>query len=139
MIKTPFEYLCGMQCAVGAQRCPAFDTCPVNKNLVKGIINRYANCCRRSLRYTTTMDLNFPDVESLVRWNMSTGFRCPTCGTTMTINIGQTVIEADGASVYSIDHVKPLSKGGTNAIDNLIICCRQCNKAKGDLDNGDSI
>ena len=29
-MNTPFSYLCGMQCIVGEQYCPAFDVCPVN-------------------------------------------------------------------------------------------------------------
>lgn len=31
----------------------------------------------------------------------------------------------------SVDHVKPLSKGGTNTLDNLQLLCLNCNKAKG--------
>jgi hypothetical protein len=32
----------------------------------------------------------------------------------------------------SVDHVKPLSKGGTNTYDNLQLLCVNHNKAKGD-------
>lgn len=31
----------------------------------------------------------------------------------------------------TLDHVVPLSRGGTNNITNLVICCKVCNKAKG--------
>ena len=30
-----------------------------------------------------------------------------------------------------IDHIIPKSSGGTNAVDNLTICCRRCNEKKG--------
>lgn len=30
----------------------------------------------------------------------------------------------------TVDHVVPLSKGGTNAADNLVSCCRSCNSKK---------
>lgn len=33
---------------------------------------------------------------------------------------------------FSVDHLLPLSKGGTNDPPNLVGCCRCCNRAKGD-------
>lgn len=32
---------------------------------------------------------------------------------------------------YEIDHVIPLSKGGTNWLDNLALACQPCNRSKG--------
>lgn len=31
-----------------------------------------------------------------------------------------------------VDHILPLTKGGTDAVDNLVWSCEQCNQAKGD-------
>lgn len=31
---------------------------------------------------------------------------------------------------YSLDHIKPLSRGGTNK-NNLVLCCKECNNLKG--------
>lgn len=46
-------------------------------------------------------------------------FRCRYCG-------------AHGSEVeLHIDHVKPLSAGGSNAITNLVTSCRACNLGKG--------
>ena len=33
----------------------------------------------------------------------------------------------------TIDHVKPIAEGGTNEGHNLVICCKDCNEAKGDM------
>lgn len=32
-----------------------------------------------------------------------------------------------------VDHVLPLSRGGTNDTDNLVACCMPCNSSKGDM------
>jgi len=34
----------------------------------------------------------------------------------------------------TVDHIKPLSKGGTSHRSNLILCCRVCNLWKADRD-----
>jgi hypothetical protein len=31
-----------------------------------------------------------------------------------------------------VDHIDPVAKGGTNAIDNLVTSCEECNRGKGD-------
>lgn len=32
---------------------------------------------------------------------------------------------------FTVDHVVPLSAGGTDALRNLVACCKYCNKFKG--------
>lgn len=33
---------------------------------------------------------------------------------------------------FTIDHITPLSRGGTDTLDNIAACHRQCNRAKSD-------
>jgi rubredoxin len=47
-------------------------------------------------------------------------YRCQMCGVTA----------KDGATL-EIDHIYPVSKGGTNEPDNLQVLCRDCNAGKG--------
>ena len=49
------------------------------------------------------------------------GFRCQLCGAT----------QADGVKLH-VDHIIPISKGGTSDIDNLRTLCERCNRGKGD-------
>lgn len=34
---------------------------------------------------------------------------------------------------FAVDHVVPLSNGGLHVMENLVIACQPCNRAKGDL------
>ncbi len=49
-------------------------------------------------------------------------FRCGHCG----------IREADAGSDLTIDHFQPRSKGGSDALENLVYCCPACNEFKGD-------
>jgi len=49
------------------------------------------------------------------------GFRCKMCGKTSR----ETTLE--------VDHIIPLSRGGTDSLDNLQTLCVDCNKGKSDL------
>lgn len=35
--------------------------------------------------------------------------------------------------LVTIDHLKPLSRGGSNSFDNLVVCCNGCNRRKGNM------
>ncbi len=48
------------------------------------------------------------------------GWRCAYCG------------REGGTGDLTVDHVKPLSRGGEHAWDNVVASCRRCNHRKGD-------
>ncbi len=56
------------------------------------------------------------------------GFRCVYC------QKGQEELEANGAFL-TIDHRKPISKGGTNEFPNLQTLCNICNNLKAKLED----
>jgi len=37
----------------------------------------------------------------------------------------------DGYEIATIDHIQPLSREGSNSLDNLVLCCPLCNHKKG--------
>ncbi len=69
-----------------------------------------------------TPRINLPRQLKAAVWNMTWG-HCFYCGTNY-MNPFETFI---------IEHVVPLSRGGTNEIENLVPACEYCNEAKGTL------
>ena len=61
-------------------------------------------------------------------WEKQQG-RCPYCPSYYRSKSIQRIDLTDRSS-YHIDHVIPLSKGGTHDITNLILCCPECNLKK---------
>jgi hypothetical protein len=47
-------------------------------------------------------------------------FTCQSCGAKQSDDV-----------LLEVDHIKPVSKGGTNDIDNLVTLCYKCNRGKG--------
>lgn len=60
-----------------------------------------------------------------MRWDQQGG-QCHYC----TIKMSRRGNEIHRAT---IDHIRPKSTGGTNEPSNLILCCRACNEAKGNM------
>jgi 5-methylcytosine-specific restriction endonuclease McrA len=52
---------------------------------------------------------------------MRDDFACAYCGDAA----------ADDGVKLTLDHLKPRSKGGSNAAENLVTCCLSCNSARG--------
>lgn len=52
-------------------------------------------------------------------WDMTDG-KCWYCG-----------IQTNPFRDFTIDHVMPLVKGGSDSLDNLVPCCKSCNSRKG--------
>lgn len=49
-------------------------------------------------------------------------FQCGYCG----------IREVDAGAELTVDHFQPRSKGGSDALENLVYCCPACNEFKGD-------
>ena len=48
------------------------------------------------------------------------GLACVYCGAT--IEVGERL---------TLDHIRPYSQGGSNAVSNLVTCCHRCNSSRG--------
>jgi 5-methylcytosine-specific restriction endonuclease McrA len=55
--------------------------------------------------------------------------KCLECGVSMIFPEHRMVIE-DRSSVATVDHIVPLSEGGTNGYENFALICKSCNEKK---------
>lgn len=74
-------------------------------------------CLKYGVRYTT---INRIEVYRRDNWT------CAYCG----VRVVKSVVYKPNQA--TIDHVIPLSKGGSHAIDNVVTACQQCNSIKRD-------
>jgi 5-methylcytosine-specific restriction endonuclease McrA len=70
---------------------------------------------RRAKKLNATGKYTKEDVLNLL---IKQNYKCKYCG-------------CDIKEYYEVDHIIPLSKGGSNWPDNLCIACRYCNRSKG--------
>ena len=69
----------------------------------------------------------FTNEQRRILWNTSQEKKCTCCG------------EVLGWHNFTIDHVKPHSKGGRSMLDNAALMCRPCNSSKGNRRSGSLI
>jgi len=93
-------------------------------NLVK---TRWKNTVKRSFNLGVTGP-NYKDYEDVLLENYKNGFTCGYCLRKLELNTSYPYVAAP-----SIDHKTPLSAGGTNAKENLFVCCNCCNIVKGTM------
>lgn len=93
--------------------------------LKKLMRQKYENFNKRVTRYKSST-FNPPITFSFMEF-MDKITANPTCYIT-----GRT-INLEDASSYHIDHIIPVSKGGSNDLSNLGLACKEANLAKGNL------
>lgn len=78
------------------------------------------NVCRGFLRRGATQD----ETLKMRAWVAKKQFKRAKCRYCR--------IALSGVS-WSLDHQIPLSRGGCNDLSNLVLCCKRCNRAKGNM------
>lgn len=55
------------------------------------------------------------------------GWRCRYCGKPL-VRWNDTETPLDNGA--TVDHIHPVIKGGTDSLENLVLCCKRCNSGK---------
>lgn len=92
----------------------------IDGGLNKRVSNAYHDCKRRAREAGQALDFGLEDLRALVLHKLRGG-RCLYCG-----------VPIDGMN-WSLDHCQPVCRGGSFAMDNVVICCQACNTVKGVL------
>lgn len=83
---------------------------------------RVSNHKRRAAKAKVRSNIKAIEWKALCeKWN----YKCLCCGITC-----QTDVPRHARNKSTLDHIKPLSRGGTDTIDNAQLLCRYCNSKK---------
>lgn len=100
-------------------------------NLLNALDERYERMLERPppiiFNYDTPKEHHhlFPLAEKLLK-HYDQGFICPYCNQKMKTKDRKSPYSKS----FSIDHIIPLTRGGTHAIQNIHFCCLACNMVK---------
>ena len=125
--------LCGSSCGAGnysldvfanlfCKNCDTvFDLC-IFKTRSGGVFIEWVDRITETIQPEPEPETKRKPIKPSLRFEIlkRDDYRCQMCGVTA----------KDGATL-EIDHIHPVSKGGTNDPDNLQVLCRDCNAGKG--------
>jgi len=127
----PGDVWCGMKCISENQSCIFENACGNRKKYLRvfkrkqcSSIHRYVKYCGEDASEENDGFIPYKDILALSKLYLQTGFHCHYCGTKMSIGI---FAARNGCT---LDHRISLSKGGTNNLSNLVLCCLECNNMK---------
>lgn len=99
----------------------------IDEELIKMATRRYYSHKKRCELINKPLPKKDDFIIKLID-NHRSGFKCSYCGKSLVLKQGYPY-----TNLPSIDHDVPLTMGGTNTIDNLVVCCVACNIIKGTL------
>ena len=62
----------------------------------------------------------------------SAGYVCSYCDCDVSVGNERGLASEHGTRLATLDHATPRSMGGSNGIENVLVSCVDCNRAKGD-------
>jgi 5-methylcytosine-specific restriction endonuclease McrA len=117
---------CTYECLIGIDTCPEIRVCELRSKLISHIKRRYLTHKNKALnKYFIDPPLE-KDIAILFRQSLNDGFKCKYCLTPL----NPYAKLKDVVTAISLDHVIPLTNGGSNKLQNLQLICHKCNIVK---------
>jgi rubredoxin len=124
--------LCGSSCGINhgldvfanllCKKCDTVFDLAIFKSISGGVCIEWVDRITKTIEPEPEPEIKRQPIKPSLRFEIlkRDDYRCQMCGVTA----------KDGATL-EIDHIHPVSKGGTNDPDNLQVLCRDCNAGKG--------
>jgi 5-methylcytosine-specific restriction endonuclease McrA len=118
--------VCDYNCLIGIETCPEMRVCEKRIKLIKHIKTRH-NSHKNKALYKFFIDPPLEkDIAILFKESLNNGFCCKYCLTPLNMY----ATKDDITAAISLDHVIPLTNGGSNKLQNLQLICHRCNIVK---------
>ena len=115
-------------CKFNCDICGEIKGCDL-KNKFENLILRRTNSTNKRLNIFGIEPITPDRIRRLFITSIKSGLICSYCGEKMELFAPR----ENFRMVISVDHIIPLSNGGTNDISNLTVCCTRCNLVKGTM------
>ena len=115
-------------CMFHCDTCGDLNGCDLKKKF-ENLILRRTNSTNKRLNIYGIAPIRPDRIRKLFLRSIRSGLYCEYCGEKMELFASR----RDFRMAISIDHIIPLSNGGTNSEGNLKVCCTRCNLVKGTM------
>ena len=122
---------CMVDCAMPDYMCIHYNSCAFAAAIRRKARRMIVNSAQRGRRMNELYDhpetrIDPPIIYAVLRACLKNGCKCAICGKPMVFP-GDPENPNDN---LSIDHIIPLYQGGTNHVDNIMLCHTACNMSK---------
>jgi 5-methylcytosine-specific restriction endonuclease McrA len=130
----PTDIWCKLFCIKDNQTCIFENACGNRRMFLRSFRRKQVQSMRRHVKRNGNYNdkeqsyIPYSELIDLAKIYLRVGFVCWYCGKKMEVGI------RNAPASCTIDHRKPISRGGSNSLDNIVLCCEECNikKGKGD-------
>ena len=128
----PSNIWCKLTCIKDNQTCIFENSCGYRKTFLRAFRRKQSTSMRRHGKWNGNEKeesyIPYHELITLAKKYLTDGFCCHYCGKPMGFGIPNSM------DTCTIDHIKSIVRGGSNAIDNIVLCCEWCNIQKGGND-----